>query len=480
MPQTGHDGHGSGGGEPTLLVVLAAIVVLAASLLLPASSDDDPGTEEAAAPVEWDERLAPYVDFVAEQRELEWRHAVPAEFLSEAEFRERVTASEEPTEDEAREIEQFEGVLRALGLIEGDIDLLAAEEQAVAEGILGYYSPEEDVMVIRGDEVTPELAPVIVHELTHALQAQHFDLAPELELSGEQLAFRTLVEADATRIEQAYLASRPPAEQDAYYDAQVEHSEGQDLEDVPPFITELLAFPYALGPAWLTTVIDERSDNVVDELFREPPSTEEHIVLPGTYLDDEEVSEVESPPLREGEEAFGEPNDFGMASMLLVLGERLPWADAWAATQGWDGDAAVMFRRDDRDCIRVRFQMDDDRTARALGGTLERWIGARDDAEVDVVDDLVTFESCDPGTDVASAPRDGPRVFDVLALRANLVPALANGVSTTVAACVVDHLLLVAPGPARTLELASATDPNGPEAAEIQAHVADGFEGCGP
>ena len=69
--------------EPTALVLVASLVVLALATLLPGtgSSDADGGAAggNAEPPIEWDERLAPYVDFVAEARGLAWEHPVAAD-----------------------------------------------------------------------------------------------------------------------------------------------------------------------------------------------------------------------------------------------------------------------------------------------------------------------------------------------------------------------------------------------------------------
>ena len=465
--------------RPTILVVVACLLLLGLAALVPTEDEGADDGDRVEAPEAWDERLAPYVELVAEERDLEWEHPVAAEFLDEEEFRSRVTSSEEPTAEEAEELEQLEGVLRALGLVEGDIDLRAATDQALGEGVLGFYDPDTEVIVVRGAEITPEMAPVIVHELTHALQAQHFDLAPELDTSGEAIAHRTLVEADATRVQQAYVATLSAEDQQAYLDAQLAQAEGQELDDVPPFLTEILGFPYALGPPWIASVIAERGDGAVDELFEEPPTSEEQIALPSSFLEGDEVVEVDTPELGDDEELFGEPDDFGMVSLLLVLGERLPWSQAWPAVQGWAGDASVTFRAAERDCIRVHVAMDDDRAADRLGSALDSWIGGRDHASVEVDDEHVRFESCDPGTDATSEDDTGePRAFEVLSLRAALVPVLSSGAGSEVGECIADHLLLVDPGPARTLELATTSDPTSPAAAEIQGLVTAAIGAC--
>jgi len=74
---------------------------------------------------------------------------------------------------------------------------------------------------VRGTDLTDvDVRVTIVHELTHALQDQHFDLTKlddAVETEGEDFALTALVEGDATSIEDDYLFSLPQAEQDAYF-----------------------------------------------------------------------------------------------------------------------------------------------------------------------------------------------------------------------------------------------------------------------
>ena len=74
---------------------------------------------------------------------------------------------------------------------------------------------------MRGTDLTDvDVRITLVHELTHALQDQRFDLTrldDAIETSGEDFALTALVEGDATSIEDDYLYSLPQAEQDAYF-----------------------------------------------------------------------------------------------------------------------------------------------------------------------------------------------------------------------------------------------------------------------
>ena len=111
--------------------------------------------------------------------------------------------------------------LLALGLVTAPFDALAASEESDVVGTLGWYDDDREEMVVRGTDVDDtEVQLTVVHELTHALQDQHFDL-PHLDeradTSGEQAALGALIEGDATLVEHEYLWSLPQRVQDTYW-----------------------------------------------------------------------------------------------------------------------------------------------------------------------------------------------------------------------------------------------------------------------
>ena len=107
-------------------------------------------------------------------------------------------------------------MFRALGLIEGDVDLFDKFNELQGKGTIGFYSYEDERIRIRGTELTPAVESTLVHELTHALQDQNFDLGKRFEeldkaddanSSAASDGFDALVEGDARRIEDKWRAS---------------------------------------------------------------------------------------------------------------------------------------------------------------------------------------------------------------------------------------------------------------------------------
>ncbi|HVM41738.1 MAG TPA: hypothetical protein VM618_13265 [Acidimicrobiia bacterium] len=391
---------------------LAAFLVVAgaavAFLLVQGGGDgvDHPDT--------WDPRVEDLVAFVEDERDLDFEHPVEIEFLAERAFREEVTSdAADLTDEERREIEAFTGTMRALGLIEGDVDLFEELNTLTGEGVLAFYSVEDQRVVVKGETLDTPTKVTLVHELTHALQDQHFGLGliedpPEDATDGELFAYRALGEGDAGRIEVAYLESLPAAEQEEY--AQFEEEGLEELEsntsDVPPVLEVFMGAPYALGDLFVAVLDEEGGNDAVDDAFRDPPTSDEHLLDPWTYLDDDDPERVPVPGLPGGEEEI-DSGDFGALTWYLVLAERIDLTRALEAVDGWGGDSYVVSVDDGRPCVRAVFEGETDADADEMESALAAWneAGAKASADIRRTGKRVILHSCDPGADAAGEVR---------------------------------------------------------------------------
>jgi len=67
------------------------------------------------------------------------------------------------------------GVLKALRLIADKVDLGEVAKKQAGD-VVGFYDDHKKSLYVRGVDPTPFAKEVIVHELTHALDDQHFGL----------------------------------------------------------------------------------------------------------------------------------------------------------------------------------------------------------------------------------------------------------------------------------------------------------------
>jgi hypothetical protein len=293
-------------------------------------------------------------------------------------------------------------------VVSGPLDLAEVLNQTTDAGTLAFYSPEDERIRIRGTEITVGLQVTLVHELTHALQDQHFDLAELLEGddtdSSASVARRGLGEGDALRIEDTYIAEALTEEEQAAYETEyrgdLEQSE-QATAGIPPFIQASFATPYALGGPFVQMLFNDGGNDAIDDAFEDPPSTEEHLFDPASFAAGEGAEDVEL-DLDEDEVDIVDEGPFGSPGWFLVLGERLDPGVAFEAALGWAGDEYAVFERDDATCIRAVFRGDEEADEEQMGAALDQWAAAMPGGlarRIDV-EGRPGLDACDPGPDV--------------------------------------------------------------------------------
>ena len=436
---------------PVLLLVVALLTAAGVAGVLWLRDDDDGAGDYPDA---WDPRVEEYVEVVEDERDLEFKHPVQVDFLTEEEFEKRVTADEEDLTDEDRkEIEQVTGVFRALGLIGSDVDLFDTMNELQQAGVVGYYSYDDERIRMRGTELTPDVQSTLVHELTHALQDQHFDLGKRVEEleeaddSAAASAFDAIVEGDARRIETSWREELSEEDRKALDDSQADQLEDfeADSKDIPDVLETLMAAPYAFGEALLEVATQEGGDEAVDALFESPPTNEEHQLDPWSLIEDDETAiEVPEPELAPGEEEF-DKDPFGALGWLVVLAERLPAKQAFVAADGWGGDAYVAFERDDVSCIRVNYRADSDEDLGEMETALTDWVeaGPKGAAKVRADGPMLVLESCEPGPGAPTTANGGSEDAVSLALSRTYLSAtlVDSGFDSSQARCSADRLV---------------------------------------
>ncbi len=272
---------------PTWLVATAIAIAVAMVLAIVGAfvfSGEKAKTSAAATPShpdKWDRRVAPFVKIVEKQRGLDFIHPVSVRFLTGAEFEKGVTADQDDlTAEDRADIERTTGLMRALGLMSGDVDLFKSVNDFSAGGTLAYYSFDDQRITIRGKKVTAPVRSTVVHELTHALQDQHFGIGNRMEVldkrakdgadSSTASVLLAIVEGDAERVEGLYRASLTPKERRALDAGQSDAGDRarKRLSDVPEVLVTMLTTPYTLGGGLVFTVATDGGNAAVNESSR--------------------------------------------------------------------------------------------------------------------------------------------------------------------------------------------------------------------
>ena len=319
-------------------------VIVSIVLLLAACGSDIPGvmtpaTSSAETP---QQVLARVKADVAELRGLQFLEPVEAEYLSTQELNGYLFGM--MGEEERGELRQLDEFLSILGLIEPDVDLVELYLALLSEGVLGAYDVEDGRLVVRleGRAIGSEQELTLAHELTHALQQQHFDIESLLEDAADNLdrglAVSALAEGDATLLELLYLQANslplPNVPDTPVYDS------------APKIIQELLLFPYTSGLRMLDHTSGDEDWSGINAAYRDPPRSTEHVIHPDKYLEGEAPLHVTLP---DAGSTLGEdwtPIYSSVGGEFLIrhhLDSRLGTRDASEAAAGWGGDAFILY-----------------------------------------------------------------------------------------------------------------------------------------
>ncbi|HYH57639.1 MAG TPA: hypothetical protein VD790_00265 [Thermoleophilaceae bacterium] len=341
--------------------------------VLTGGGEDEPEREaEAAVPVEV---VAKRVERI---RGLEFERLPPVRNLSGEEAREEALAvldEEYPPAQRAAD----ERVLKLLGLLPDDADLRELAGSIFSEEIAGYYDERTGEMtVVEGSLSGDEAELTLAHELTHALEDQHFGLdSDESTLDDELSAQVALFEGTATVAMLDYLLPEGVRRRDALAQFDLIDLLGADT-DLPPYLERSLVFPYSAGARFVDAIGTWGPANRA--LRSRPPLSTEQVIHPEKYRAGEEPEpvRVESPGPGWEEVSAGTIGEFDTVEILRASAGPL---GAERAAAGWGGGAYALWARDDRRRLVVAWRWDTPRDAAEFVAALPRYVDETLDGE---------------------------------------------------------------------------------------------------
>jgi hypothetical protein len=287
--------------------------------------------------------------------------------LKDAPFLERLKAS-----SSVADLTGQEATLRALRLLPDDINLAQATERDL-ERVLGFYDPTTKELYVKGVGTTPYVRYVLVHELTHALQDQQFDLTRLGSAANDEgLAARAVVEGDAERTMRTYVSTLSTLEQDAI---QREALGRQDDIYNQAYYRSFDNFPYVVGVLWNDAVRRAGGQGALDNAFRTLPRSTAEIMHPDRYLAGVGPTEV-APPAADG--PIVDQGVVGEYQLVYLLARAIDDQDAFDIARTWGGSRFVTWKTGNRSCTRARFTMLSAEADRLLAQALGVWAETTD------------------------------------------------------------------------------------------------------
>jgi hypothetical protein len=308
-------------------------------------------------------------------RGLAFRAEVPARALEPEEIRANL-ARELDQSFRPGELERLTAVYARLGLLPPGVALRPALTRLYEGQIAAFYDPRVKQLAVatralgaggfwldlfttitRIDLVGEML---VAHELTHALQDQHWGLPAEPDPLTESytdrlVARRALLEGDATLSSFACLqASAPDA---GTIDRIVEELGGvaRGLEaqypDVPAALRATLAFQYGDGTAFAARGLREGGWAALDRAHQDPPASSEQVLHSERYWAERDhptaVALGGTEALAAGGWTRAYEDTLGELDVRVIARRLFPEPRALAIAAGWDGDRLRALARDE-------------------------------------------------------------------------------------------------------------------------------------
>jgi hypothetical protein len=303
--------------------------------------------------------------------------------------------TEEVSANYEKEELRSEGILlKRLGLIPPGMDYAGFILKLLTEQVGGYYDPEKKALFIAGWLSVEDQKPALVHELTHALQDQYFDLAGmtrrdrKLHNGDLAMAHQAIAEGDATAVMLDYILE--PAGRNYLQlpdlvfimrsQLALMNSQFDVLKSAPDYIREMLVFPYSYGTAFLQKARAHNEPwSAIDKIYADLPASTEQIMHPDKYLagrDKPRPVTVEDPVPQLGHSwKVTFRNVMGEFSLYLLLKVFVQEDQAAKAAEGWGGDQIILVEEEGtgKSAVICQSTWDDKIAADRFSAALSSW-----------------------------------------------------------------------------------------------------------
>ncbi|MGH7842940.1 MAG: hypothetical protein ACREQD_11110, partial [Candidatus Binataceae bacterium] len=303
---------------------------------------------------------------IAQVRQLGFLQAVPFVSKTPDEAQQMMIAKlERDNTDEELRVSGEAGQMT--GLFPSGIDLKREQIKLMREQVAGFYDPHDKVMVeVRGMGVLGgafvdhsgaggEL--LYAHELTHALQDQHFGLEPMMERAknndDEEIALHSVMEGDATLAGLGYVAGGLTSQAADRIVAQLgalDAGAEAESDGAPLALRAPMMFQYSAGARFVAEAWKRGGWSAVDALYRDPPLSSQQIIEPSLYFDHRTLPRKVVLSGYQSQLANWkkvEDDTFGELLLKIILERNLPpHAPALSLAQGWAGDQMVILQKD--------------------------------------------------------------------------------------------------------------------------------------
>jgi hypothetical protein len=340
---------------------------------------------------------------LAHVRGLQFTQPVTAKVLDDAQVS-ALIERELAREFRPGELDRLSLVYARLGFTEPGTALEPAFRELYGDQIAALYDPRDKTLSLTaaglrqettalrlvgfftGRDLLGEL--LVAHELTHALQDQHWGLPttpePMTNANGDRfIARRALLEGDASLASVAYVRQGPLDQETVLRFTEQVVVIPEELRDrhptVPEIIRASLAFQYNTGSVFAAAAFLGGGWAAVDAAEADPPTSSEQVLHPEKYFDVREnprtvamggLDELEQRGwTRVLEDTFGE------LDVRVLFGRTLDPIRAAGIAAGWGGDRCRVLVRGDAMIVAWLSVWDTEEDARDFAENVPQAVG---------------------------------------------------------------------------------------------------------
>jgi phosphopantetheinyl transferase (holo-ACP synthase) len=314
------------------------------------------------------------VAFASEDSGFAKRSAVKRRLVSSAEV-EQYTRDQQAKEGYAQRFARSEMTMKKFGLLPREFNLREFVVKANGKQIAAYYDDETKTISMLNWIPLERQAPILAHELTHALQDQNYDLKSWLNAGqvasqpGEKKdsepeidddsagARRAVVEGQAQIVFVDYilaplgrsLQNTPGLIYQMEEPAVKASADSQLLHDAPMILREVGTFPYREGLIFEGELLAKGGKAMAfSGVFARPPRNTHEVLQPIAYINREKLSPIRIPDVQQilsdkyAVYDSGGIGELDVRALLKTYGNR---KEAETLAGSWQGGAYVAFRR---------------------------------------------------------------------------------------------------------------------------------------
>jgi hypothetical protein len=281
--------------------------------------------------------------------------------------------------------------MEKFGLLPKDYPLDQVLVKVLTEQIAGLYDPDSQEFFIADWTSAADQRSVMSHELTHALQDQHFHIdkwtdAAKPNDDGE-LARDAVLEGSAMAAMLDYELRGKGTIRDlgdfdpAMFMGDVDSS--PELSKAPKVLQDELLFPYLAGITFTQHIL-KAGNGWADfyKVFDKPPVSTQQIMHPDLYLQGVMPSKVELPAaqgLVSADWKKLDENDMGEFGVQEILKQYLPKPRSVAIAASWGGDRYAIFenQKNKRTMLEFRIHLANEADAARFFGAYSEVLDAK-------------------------------------------------------------------------------------------------------